>query len=47
LHHILGLFAATFVLMWIFSGWLSMDHGLLFSRGQLPVAETAGIAATP
>ena len=32
-HHILGLFTATFVVTWIFSGWLSMDHGLLFSRG--------------
>ena len=34
-HHVLGLFTATFVLTWIFSGWLSMDHGLLFSRGRL------------
>jgi uncharacterized iron-regulated membrane protein len=33
-HHILGLFSAVFVLAWIFSGWLSMDHGRLFSRGQ-------------
>ncbi len=24
---------ALFVLTWIFSGWLSMDHGRLFSRG--------------
>jgi hypothetical protein len=46
-HHILGLFTATFVLTWIFSGWLSMDHGLLFSRGQLPAAEAARIAADP
>jgi hypothetical protein len=46
-HHILGLFTATFVLTWIFSGWLSMDHGLLFSRGQLSVAEAARIAAAP
>ena len=30
-HHILGLFAGIFVLTWIFSGWLSMDHGRLFS----------------
>jgi hypothetical protein len=46
-HHILGLFTATFVLTWIFSGWLSMDHGLLFSRGQLSPAEAARVTATP
>lgn len=32
-HHLLGLGTALFVLSWIFSGWLSMDHGRLFSRG--------------
>uniref|UniRef100_B0SYH8 PepSY-associated TM helix domain protein n=1 Tax=Caulobacter sp. (strain K31) TaxID=366602 RepID=B0SYH8_CAUSK len=32
-HHGLGLGAAIFVLTWIVSGWLSMDHGRLFSRG--------------
>ncbi len=32
-HHGLGLGAAMFVLTWIVSGWLSMDHGRLFSRG--------------
>lgn len=46
-HHTLGLFTATFVLSWIFSGWLSMDRGLLFSRGQLAPAEAARIAAAP
>jgi len=46
-HHVLGLFTATLVLTWIFSGWLSMDHGLLFSRGQLSAAESASMAATP
>ena len=46
-HHILGLFTATFVVTWIFSGWLSMDHGLLFSRGRLSDAEAATIARTP
>jgi PepSY-associated TM region len=34
-HHILGLSCALFVLTWIFSGWLSMDHGRLFSRGAI------------
>ena len=46
-HHILGLFTATFVVTWIFSGWLSMDHGLLFSRGRLSDTEAATIARTP
>lgn len=32
-HHGVGLGVAVFVLTWIFSGWLSMDHGRLFSRG--------------
>jgi hypothetical protein len=47
-HHVLGLFTATFLLTWIFSGWLSMDSGLLFSRGRLSQAEAARVvAATP
>jgi hypothetical protein len=29
-HHILGLCASVVVLTWIFSGWLSMDHGRIF-----------------
>jgi hypothetical protein len=37
-HHRIGLFAGAFVLTWIFSGWLSMDHGRLFSTGA-PTAE--------
>ena len=32
-HHWLGIGCMTFVLTWIFSGWLSMDHGRLFSKG--------------
>jgi uncharacterized iron-regulated membrane protein len=35
-HHIFGLAAGVFVLCWITSGWLSMDHGRLFSEGQAP-----------
>jgi uncharacterized iron-regulated membrane protein len=46
-HHVLGLGCMTFVLTWIFSGWLSMDHGRLFSTGRLSAAETAAIAGTP
>ena len=33
-HHVIGLFASVIVLFWIFSGWLSMDHGRIFSKGQ-------------
>jgi len=47
LHHVIGLLAAVFVLTWIFSGWLSMDHGRLFSRGQLTKAEADIVAASP
>lgn len=32
-HHIAGLGTGSFLLTWIFSGWLSMDHGRLFSTG--------------
>lgn len=47
LHHLIGLAATVFVLSWIFSGWLSMDHGRLFSRGQLTPAEARVVNATP
>ena len=30
-HHKIGITSGIIVLMWIFSGWLSMDHGRLFS----------------
>jgi len=33
-HHRIGLFAGLVVLAWIVSGWLSMDHGRLFSSGE-------------
>ncbi|MBB6254587.1 PepSY domain-containing protein [Nitrospirillum iridis] len=33
-HHLLGLGAGLFVFTWILSGWLSMDHGRLFSTGE-------------
>jgi len=32
-HHVIGLFASVIVLVWMFSGWLSMDHGRLFFQG--------------
>lgn len=47
LHHFIGLAATVFVLTWIFSGWLSMDHGRLFSRGQLTSAESGVTNALP
>ncbi|MBP0115157.1 MULTISPECIES: PepSY domain-containing protein [Bradyrhizobium] len=47
LHHLLGLTTAVFVLTWIFSGWLSMDHGRLFSRGQLTATEAGPMNAAP
>ena len=31
-HHLAGLIVGIMVLSWIFSGWLSMDHGRLFSK---------------
>ncbi|MEG3126031.1 PepSY domain-containing protein [Sphingomonas sp. GB1N7] len=46
-HHILGLFASLFVLTWILSGWLSMDHGRLFSRGQATPAQLAAYHGRP
>ncbi|MCK1715369.1 MULTISPECIES: PepSY domain-containing protein [unclassified Bradyrhizobium] len=47
LHHFIGLVAMVFVLSWILSGWLSMDHGRLFSRGQLSAAEAGVTNASP
>ncbi|RXH21013.1 PepSY domain-containing protein [Bradyrhizobium zhanjiangense] len=47
LHHLIGLAATVFVLTWIFSGWLSMDHGRLFSRGQLTLTEAGVVNAAP
>jgi hypothetical protein len=46
-HHIAGLGTLVFVTTWIFSGWLSMDGGLLFSRALASKAETTAIAGTP
>jgi uncharacterized iron-regulated membrane protein len=46
-HHVLGLTCAPFVLTWIFSGWLSMDSGLLFSTGRLTGAEAVALASAP
>ncbi len=40
-HHIIGVFAFLFVLSWIFSGWLSMDHGYWFSQGAATESQSA------
>ena len=39
LHHMLGLGAGFSMLTWIFSGWLSVDHGILFPTGNPTAAE--------
>jgi hypothetical protein len=46
-HHVLGLVTLIFVTTWMFSGWLSMDGGLLFSRARVSAAETAAISGQP
>jgi hypothetical protein len=46
-HHVLGLLTLIFVTTWIFSGWLSMDDGLLFSRARTSNAEIAAITGAP
>ena len=39
-HHVVGLFASVIVVTWMLSGWLSMDHGRLFSRGETTAKQT-------
>ncbi len=46
-HHVFGLGCAIFVLTWIFSGWLSMDHGRIFSDGRADTGEIAKIIGAP
>ena len=46
-HHVLGLFASAVVLIWIFSGWLSMDHGRLFSKGEATTERAARFQGMP
>src|ERR1700758_3743674 len=46
-HHVIGLFASVIVFGWIFSGWLSMDHGRLFSRGQPTSEQVARVRGMP
>jgi len=40
-HHLIGLFASVIVITWMLSGWLSMDHGRVFSMGRATDAQEA------
>jgi hypothetical protein len=46
-HHGLGLACMLFILTWIFSGWLSMDSGQLFSTGRPTAAEALAVSGRP
>jgi hypothetical protein len=46
-HHWLGLGCMLFVLTWIFSGWLSMDDGTLFSTDKPSEKEIAAVTGAP
>ena len=46
-HHWAGLICMQFVLSWIVSGWLSMDHDRLFATGQLTASEDAVLIGVP
>ena len=46
-HHVLGLFTGLIVLSWIVSGWLSMDHGRLFSVPNPTVDQVRAIQGAP
>jgi uncharacterized iron-regulated membrane protein len=46
-HHRIGLFCGAFVLTWIFSGWLSMDHGRGFSTGSASVEQVSRLKGMP
>ena len=46
-HHLGGLICMTFVLTWMFSGFLSMDDGRLFPGAQLTDPEAAILTVAP
>ncbi|CCD95698.1 conserved membrane hypothetical protein [Bradyrhizobium sp. ORS 375] len=46
-HHWAGLVCTQFLLTWIVSGWLSMDHGRLFATGHLTPSEDAVLTGAP
>jgi len=43
-HHLIGLSASVIVITWMLSGWLSMDHGRVFSMGHATDVQTAGLS---
>ena len=42
-HHIMGLVTGLIIVSWIFSGWLSMDHGRIFSKPNPTVKQTKAL----
>ena len=46
-HHWLGMASTAFLMTWIFSGWLSMDHGRIFSTGKIGRPEARAITGEP
>ena len=46
-HHVLGLSSLVFVTTWVFSGFLSMDNGELFSTGRATASDMAAISGGP
>lgn len=46
-HHWLGLTCGAFVLTYIFSGWLSMDHGRLFSLASATESDLGRVLGVP
>jgi hypothetical protein len=42
-HHVIGLFASVVVMVWMCSGWLSMDHGRFFSLPGATEIESARV----
>ncbi len=43
-HHLIGLFASVIVITWMLSGWLSMDHGRVFSMGHASDAQESQLS---
>ena len=46
-HHLIGLFASVIVMTWMLSGWLSMDHGRVFSMGRATDEQAARLSGMP
>jgi hypothetical protein len=43
-HHLIGLFASVIVITGMLSGWLSMDHGRVFSMGRATEAQASQLS---